>query len=82
MYTRGQREIQLARLGQVQGLAKIIDLEQRLLLFAGGGCEYGGVYEGKAIVVEESADGVDNGVADFADAPLALRAEVQVTVFE
>ncbi len=43
--------------------------------------KYRRIDEDKAVVVEKAADGVDNGVADSADAPLPLRAQMQVAVF-
>ncbi len=78
----GTFEVQLAGLCQEQGTAEVIDLEKRLLFLARRRHQYRGIDEREAIVVEEPSDGVDDRVADFADAPLSLRAKVQMAVFQ
>ncbi len=77
---RGRFEVELAGLGQVQRAAEVVHLEERGLVFADDGGEDGGVDEGEAVIVEEAADRIDDGVTDLADAPLALGAEMQVAV--
>ena len=77
---RGRFEVELAGLGQVQRLAEVVHLEQRRLVLADDGREDRRVDQREAVVVEEPADRVDHRVADLADAPLPLRAEVQVAV--
>ena len=62
--------------------AEVIDFEKGLFFLAGSGHQNRGIDEREAIIVEEPSDGVDDGVADFADAPLSLRAKVQVAVLE
>ena len=65
-----------------KGTAEVIDFEKRLFFFARRRHQYRGIDEREAIIVEEPPDGVDDRVADFADAPLPLRAKVQMAVLE
>ena len=73
-------EVELAGLRQVHRLAEVIDGKERLLALAGDGGEDRRIDQGKAVVVEEAADGVDDRMADPADAPRPLRPQVQMAV--
>ena len=78
----GTFEMQLSGLCQEQGAAEVIDFEKRLFFLARRRHQNRRIDEREAIIVEESPDGVDDRVADFADAPLSLRAKVQMAVFQ
>ena len=64
----------------MQRPAEVVHLEQRGLVLADDGREDRRIDQDEAVVVEEAADGVDDRVADLADGPLPLRAQVQVAV--
>ncbi len=72
----------MAGLGEVDGVAEIVYFEQRLFVFACHSGKDWGVYQCEAVVVEEPADGIDEGVTYFTDAPLAVGTQVQVAVLE
>ena len=73
---RRRFQIELAGLGQMQRLAKIVHLEQRLFALTGNGCENRGVHQRKAVVVEKPPNSVNHGVSNATDAPRSQRPQV------
>ncbi len=73
-------DVELAGLGEVGGVAEVVDLEERGGAFAGGGCEDGRIGADEAVGVEVLGGGAHDGGADAEDGGLARGADPEVAV--
>ena len=73
--------MELAGLCQMNRLSEIVNLEKAAGFFAGNGGKNWGVDEREAVIIEKSSYRIDDGMADFGDAPGYLAAKVQMAVF-